>query len=476
MNIRGETLRALAAMDITEPTPIQAEATPRLLAGADVVGQARTGSGKTLAFSIPLVEKCDPELAVVQALVLVPTRELAFQVGSVIEDLSRSHRLRCAFLYGGRDVADQQTLLASGPQVVIGTPGRLLDLLYRGNLRLNDLRFMVVDEADEMFDEGFGPDVDLLLECILHRPQIAMFSATIPDWVQLIASRRLNNPEMVRVETNERPVETVNHKIIEVSDGDKLNALKSLLDGGEDTSVVFCRTKDGVQRLAGQLAASGYRVASLRGNMMQTERERVMRAFRRGEPPTLVATNVAARGLDIAHISRVINYDLPDSLELLTHRLGRTGRMGRAGEAMTFVTPRDRKRWAGMQGRLGLHVTREQWSGAARSAANKRPAPPSTASRAVISGEKENRARSRNGTSARFEKPSTRRTPPRIEQAASTSGSRRQPESRDSESRRTEYRQAECAGCGTQVRVSWVPTAARPAYCSSCREVVSVAV
>ena len=166
MKIRQETLGALTAMGVVEPTPIQSEATPHLLAGRDVVGQARTGSGKTLAFSIPLVELCDPDLAAVQALVLVPTRELAFQVGSVIEDLSREHRLRCAFLYGGRDVADQQTLLASGPQVVIGTPGRLLDLLFRGNLRLNELRFMVIDEADEMFDEGFGPDVDQLLDCI----------------------------------------------------------------------------------------------------------------------------------------------------------------------------------------------------------------------------------------------------------------------------------------------------------------------
>src|SRR5579884_240138 len=361
MKLRRETLEALARMGVTEPTPIQAQATPLLLEGADVIGQAQTGSGKTLAFSIPIVERCDPGEAVVQAMVLVPTRELAFQVGSVIESLSVGHRLRCAFLYGGRDVSDQQALLASGPQVVIGTPGRLLDLLFRGNLRLNELRFLVIDEADEMFDEGFGPDVDQLLECILKKPQVALFSATIPKWVEDIARRRLTDQVMVRIEAESRPVESVEHTVIEVPEQQKLQALESLLDDVEGSVVVFCRTKDRVERLAGQLLSLGHRVASLRGNMSQPERERVMRAFRIGRHPVLVATNVAARGLDVSHIGRVVNYDLPDSPDLLTHRLGRTGRMGRSGEAVTLVTPREQKRWEAMRAGLRLQVQQRPW-------------------------------------------------------------------------------------------------------------------
>jgi ATP-dependent RNA helicase DeaD len=442
MNVRPETLAALSAMGVTEPTPIQSEATPELLKGRDVIGQAQTGSGKTLAFSIPLVELCDPELAAVQAMVVVPTRELAFQVGSVIESLSKGHRLRCAFLYGGRDVADQQALLASGPHVVIGTPGRLLDLLYRGSLRLNELRFLVIDEADEMFDEGFGPDVDQIFDCILQKTQVALFSATIPAWVQGITAKRLHNPAIVKIQTESRPVDSVEHKVIEVADSDKLELLDELLrlDG---TSVVFCRTKDGVERLANQLSARRFVVASLRGNMSQPDRERVMRAFRQGHPRTLVATNVAARGLDVTHIARVINYDLPDSPELLTHRVGRTGRMGRSGEAFTFVTPRDRKRWAAMTVRLNLKLAVEQW----------------TSSRKVET------------------KPEPSRTRPEARVATARVPHSERPQRPRQE--RTDIRpmvDASCEGCGDPVRVPFAPSAIRPAYCKECRELVSIAV
>ncbi len=449
MNIRGETLEALRAMGVVDPTPIQTEATPHLLAGADVVGQARTGSGKTLAFSIPIVERCDPDLPVVQALVLVPTRELAFQVGSVIEDLSRGHRLRCAFLYGGRDVSDQQTLLSSGPHVVIGTPGRLLDLLYRGNLRLNELRMLIIDEADEMFDEGFGPDVDQLLECILNKPQVALFSATIPQWVESIAGRRLTDPIMVRIETEAGPVDSVEHTVLEVSDSKKLDALKSLLDDVDGSAVVFCRTKDGVERLAGQLLAGGYQVASLRGNMTQPERERVMRAFRVGRPRILVATNVAARGLDVAHIGRVINFDLPDSPELLTHRLGRTGRMGRAGEAMTLVTPRDQKRWETMRGRLGLRVQARAWQPKSDKELH-----------APVKTERQPDRR-----------PSTKSPGPRPLQPVRAAAPKRKAEEPAGETMHS----VECEGCGVPVQVPFVPTPERAAYCRECRELVSVA-
>lgn len=487
MNIRQETLEALAAMGVLEPTPIQSEATPHLLAGRDVIGQARTGSGKTLAFSIPLVEVCDPDVAVVQALVLVPTRELAFQVGSVIEDLSRKHRLRCAFLYGGRDVADQQTLLASGPQVVIGTPGRLLDLLFRGNLRLNELRFMVIDEADEMFDEGFGPDVDQLLDCILQRPQMALFSATIPKWVESIAQRKLKEAVTVRIDPGKGPIESVEHTVISVPDGQKIAALCELLDDADGSSVVFCRTKDGVERLTAQLSAAGYVVAGLRGNMTQPERERVMRGFRIGKPDILVATNVAARGLDVANIGRVINFDLPDSPELLTHRLGRAGRMGRAGEAMTLVTPRDRKRWVSMQARLGSKLNERRWEpgrsdqkpAGEKKERGSRPAEPAAKRSARV---RPSRVPSQNASANGHGYVGNGRTvaengrhhagrPPKKMHATSSNG-RQSTNGRKS----TAWYETVCDGCGTSTRVPYEPTPQRAAYCRECYELVSTAV
>ena len=491
MNVRRETLAALAAIGITDPTPIQAEATPHLLAGRDVIGQAQTGSGKTLAFSIPLVELCDPEQSVTQALVIVPTRELAFQVGSVVETLSGEHRLRCAFLYGGRDVADQQTLLTTGPQVVIGTPGRLLDLLFRGSLRLNDLRFLVVDEADEMFDEGFGPDVDQLLDCIMRKPQMALFSATIPPWVQEITARRLKDPVVIHADGDAKPVESVEHSVVEVPEGRKVAALEELLKQ-EGTSVVFCRTKDGVERLASQLGRDGFVVASLRGNMTQPDRERVMRAFRKGKPDILVATNVAARGLDVAHIARVVNYDLPDSAELLTHRIGRTGRMGRSGEAITLLGPRERKRWLVMEARLDLSLKVIHWApGLWKKAAAKSSNGVRLGQEPVVAAAPAQTDRllpTRNGNGAKNGRSTTPSNGNRAAANGHTSvptrsgsapvGSRRSSGRPKPEASRPEAHGnlAVCDGCGDPVRVPWTPTPSRPAYCRDCRELVSVAV
>lgn len=466
MKVRPQTLKALRAMEVVEPTPIQAEATPHLLEGRDVIGQARTGSGKTLAFSIPLVEMCDPRVAAVQAMVVVPTRELAFQVGSVIESLSRGHRLRCAFLYGGRDVSDQQTLLASGPQVVIGTPGRIIDLLYRGNLRLNALRFLVIDEADEMFDEGFGPDVDQLIDCILQKPQVALFSATIPKWVQDITARRLTDPAIVRIAGDTGPVETVEHRVIEVPEGQKVRALEELLRL-PGTAVVFCRTKDGVERLARSLVSDGFDVANLRGNMSQPDRERVIRSFRIGRPRILVATNVAARGLDISHIARVINYDVPDSPELLTHRLGRTGRMGRAGEAMTLISPRDRKRWLAIASRLNLKPASEQWT------PGRAPSPATQASSGLPSGAKTPRPESQiaNRSSSRTGSSTARPAP----QPASRMSARPDPRPGMAAGPAEPAWAGDCEGCGESIRLPYHPSPSRPAYCRECRSLVSVA-
>lgn len=476
MGLRPETLAVLARMDVVEPTPIQAAATPELLAGRDVIGQARTGSGKTLAFAAPLVERCDARIAAVQGLVLVPTRELALQVGEVLDQLAAAYGLRCAFLYGGRDVGDQQVLLTTGPQIVVGTPGRLLDLLYRGNLRLNQLRFLVIDEADEMLDEGFGPDVEQVLDCILHKPQVALFSATIPAWVEAIAQHRLSEPVMIRVDVGRQPIETVAHVAIEVPAQHKFAALCELVGGPDAGSVVvFCRTKTGVERLGGQLGQAGYSVLALQGNLTQRERERIMRSFRDGRARILVATNVAARGLDVARVRRVINYDLPDSPELLTHRLGRTGRMGRAGEAITLVTAADQRRWASMQRALGIAVDYQRWvPGSSR--AGGEPAA-STSSRDGGSVRRPQR-----NMVERAASPATSSSAPLgpggtgLPEACPPPHSARRSRPTRPGSRGTPRTQrVDCEGCGVPTEVPYEPTPARPAYCRECRELVSTA-
>jgi len=304
-----------------------------------------------------------------------------------------------------------------------------------------------------MFDEGFGPDVDQLFDCILQRTQVALFSATIPEWVQKMTARHLHDPVIVKMEVNAQPVDTVNHRVIDVPEGKKVEVLEELLrlDG---TCVVFCRTKDGVERLANSLSSHRFDVASLRGNMNQPDRERVMRAFRVGRPRILVATNVAARGLDVSHIARVINYDLPDSPELLTHRLGRTGRMGRSGEAVTLVGPRERKRWAAMSERLKLTVVPERWTGPVESAARPTPEPrqPSPETR------KPRSASMFNGQNGGGNRPDSSRRPSRgrLDQRPLVAAS--------------------CEGCGAAVKVPFTPTAIRPAYCKECRDLVSIAV
>jgi ATP-dependent RNA helicase DeaD len=408
---------------VTEPSPIQAAAIPELMAGRDVVGQARTGSGKTLAFSLPLLSICDPALSGAQALILVPTRELAGQVARVIDRLIPSMGLRAAQIYGGRDMSDQIQLLNTGPQIIIGTPGRVLDHLYRGTLSLRDIRIMVLDEADQMLDQGFGPDVDRILDCAPEVPQMALFSATLPQWVHDIIQHRLHDPAIITVDST-RPVESVEHTVIEVPQSHKIDALAELLDErGHGTVVIFARTKIGVEKLDRQLRERGYQVASLQGNLGQAQRERVLRGFRRGNPPILVATNVAARGLDITSIEQVINFDLPESAELLTHRLGRTGRMGRHGTAVTLVAPSDAGKFRAIERELGLKIRRERWG-------------------------------------------STPETKPAEETAAperrSTAGNRRR-----ARGARPQH-QAVCASCKKETTIPFQPSPGRDVYCNDC--------
>jgi ATP-dependent RNA helicase DeaD len=361
-DLRPALHATLAAQGLVTPTPIQARAIPALLAGRDVLGQARTGSGKTLAFVLPLVERADPELHAAQALVLVPTRELAIQVASVVAPLAGRRRLRHTLLYGGRSLAPEQRALQSA-QVVIGTPGRTLDHLRQGTLSLDRLSLFVLDEADEMLDRGFAPDVERIIAHTPQSRQTALFSATLPAWVSRIAERHVRNPVTIRVDADTPAPPEIEHVVYDIESGAKLNALRTLLDGrGQEAVIIFGRTKHGVKKLAQRLEALGYPAAALQGNLSQNARERVMASFRSGAVPILLATNVAARGLDVPEVGQVINYELPESAEWLTHRVGRTGRMGRAGRAVTFLTAEDAPKWRQFEKVLGRRLERRAWA------------------------------------------------------------------------------------------------------------------
>jgi ATP-dependent RNA helicase DeaD len=357
-NLQPATRAALANMEITEPTPIQVEAIPALLAGNDLVGQSATGSGKTLAYGVPLVERLARDKRVVQALVLLPTRELAVQVHAVLGTLATSRRLTTALLVGGRPYAHQISALRYGSQIVVGTPGRVKDLLDRGNLALSELRVCVLDEADQMLDIGFAPVIEEILTTTPDTRQTALFSATMPDWIAKLEKKFLNNPVKLNAADAQSTIEQIAYKVPQEQ---KMAALCTLLQSAEgESSLIFGRTKYGVEKLGKQLNKLGFTVGTLHGNKSQRAREEVLTAFRRGHVQTLLATNVAARGLDIHGIYQVINYELPESSDLFTHRIGRTGRMGRQGKAITLVAPSDVSRWKVMARSLGQVVALQQ--------------------------------------------------------------------------------------------------------------------
>jgi ATP-dependent RNA helicase DeaD len=357
--LQPTTYAALGLMNIHQPTPVQVESIPALLAGRDLVGQSATGSGKTLAYGIPLVERVARKARVAQALVLVPTRELAVQVNAVLSQLASSRRrLSTALLVGGRPYASQISALRYGAQIVIGTPGRVKDHLQRGSLALDSLRMCVLDEADQMLDIGFAPDVEEILAMTPDMRQVALFSATMPDWVSTLAEKFLKDPLRVVITPADGEQSTIEQIAYQVPQGQKIEALCALLRGAQgERSLVFGRTKYGVERLGEQLNRLGFTVGTLHGNKSQRAREDVLTAFRRGQVQTLLATNVAARGLDIHDVYQVINYELPESSDLFTHRVGRTGRMGRQGKAITLLVPSEFAKWRRMARTLGQTVT-----------------------------------------------------------------------------------------------------------------------
>ena len=361
-------------MDVETPTPIQAAAIPPLLEGRDMIGQAATGSGKTLAFGLPLVQRVDARQPLPGALVITPTRELAQQVAGVLSNLIARTDLRLVTIFGGRSIGPQQEALRKGVQIVVATPGRLVDLLARSSLRLDKIRYLVLDEADEMLDRGFAPDVERILAATPRERQTALFSATTPAWVHGISAKYLREPVVIELGAAEDMELDIDHVVYEIWREDKFAVLCRLLDQPtQGSTLVFGRTKHGVRKLGVRLERLGYTVGVLQGNLSQQQRDRVLRDFRAGKTPILLATNVAARGLDILHIERVINFELPDTHDLFTHRVGRTGRMGRSGRAITLLGPGDLPKWHEIERGLGRKLPRMTPEGEAIAAPATRP-------------------------------------------------------------------------------------------------------
>ena len=334
-------LKALGDMGFEEPSPIQSRTIPLLLEGNDVIGQAQTGTGKTAAFGVPMIERMEPRPKTVQALVMTPTRELAVQVAEELTRIGKYKRVKTVPIYGGQSIDRQIRSLRYGVDIVIGTPGRIIDHIKRGTLHLDQIKTLVLDEADEMLDMGFIEDIEFILSSTPTGRQTLLFSATMPDAIARLAKRYMHDPKMVTVSREQLTVPQIEQYFYEVR-GDKVEGLSRVVDMEEITrAIVFCRTKKGVDELTESLQARGYLAEGIHGDLNQPQRDRVMARFREGQVELLIATDVAARGLDISDVTHVINYDIPQDPESYVHRIGRTGRAGRTGVALTFIHPRE---------------------------------------------------------------------------------------------------------------------------------------
>ncbi len=362
--LHPRVMAGVRASGYTTPTPIQSQAIPRVLEGRDVIGLAQTGTGKTAAFALPLLHRLLPGArGRVRALIISPTRELAEQIYDAFSSLGRSAGLRCTAIYGGVGMEQQIGKLRAGYEIVVACPGRLLDHIWRGTVNLDAVEALVIDEADRMFDMGFLPDIRKIVRCLPAQRQTLMFSATMPADIRKLVMEVLREPVTVQIGQT-RPASTVSHCLYPVQRHLKTSLLARLLKEIPTESVlVFTRTKRAAERVADQLAKDGFRVASLQGNLSQNQRERAMDSFRAGSAKVMVATDIAARGIDVLSISHVVNYDMPDCTDTYTHRIGRTGRVENKGEAFTFVTPEDAEMVRDIEKLLGKPIERRTLAG-----------------------------------------------------------------------------------------------------------------
>ncbi|HVF77295.1 MAG TPA: DEAD/DEAH box helicase [Solirubrobacteraceae bacterium] len=358
LGLSPSTLEALEDVGYEKPSPIQEQAIPPMLQGRDVIGQAQTGSGKTAAFGLPIIEYIDPTEPEVQALVLTPTRELCIQVTQALRAYAQRKGADVVAVFGGAPIRTQQAQLKAGGHIVVGTVGRVLDLISRHSLVLDSCRFVVLDEADEMLDLGFLEDVEKILRLTPNSRQTALFSATMPPPIRKLADNYLYDPEHVKVQSATMTVDSVEQFQVTVKTADKADKLVEVLEAEKpDQAIVFARTKIRTDQLYKKMKDRGFNVKALHGDMSQGSRDGVMLGFKGGRVPILVATDVAARGLDISTVTHVVNFDVPRSPDVYVHRIGRTGRVGRSGRAITFVEPRQEKELEAIERHTGVKVS-----------------------------------------------------------------------------------------------------------------------
>lgn len=342
LGLSDQVIKSVENMGFEETTPIQEKTIPLVMAGRDVIGQAQTGTGKTAAFAIPLVERLGNESGTIGGLVITPTRELAVQVAEELNKIGQFKGIRALPIYGGQDINRQLRALKNKPQIIVGTPGRLMDHMRRRTIRLQEVEMVILDEADEMLNMGFVDDIEAILKDIPGGCQTLLFSATMPRPIQNLAQRFLDNPEFIRIETKEVTLPNTEQIYIEVHEKQKFDVLCRLLDiQSPDSAIIFSRTKRRVDELAEALNKRGYSAEGIHGDLTQSKRDSVLRHFKEKLTEILVATDVAARGLDFSGVTHVYNYDIPQDPEGYVHRIGRTGRAGKAGLATTLVTPRE---------------------------------------------------------------------------------------------------------------------------------------
>jgi ATP-dependent RNA helicase RhlE len=359
LGLSKNVVDGVKAMGYVDPTPIQLRAIPLILAGEDVIGSAQTGTGKTAAFALPILSKLDHSTAKLRALVLEPTRELAAQVETAFRDFARFSNIRVGVVYGGVGYGKQMQDLKQGVDVLVATPGRLLDHIQRGTCRLDTVEYLVLDEADRMLDMGFMPDVRRILQRLPRQRHNSLFSATIPPEISSLIQFAMRHPKTIEIGTRRSPAEGVKHVIYPVADSQKTDLLRTLLeDVHYDSVIVFCRTKWGADKIGRLLKKNNHSVAVLHSNRTQREREAALRGFRDGRYEVLVATDIAARGLDVPEVSHVINYDVPQHPEDYVHRIGRTARADAKGDAFTLMTAEDQKHVAAIERFIAKKIER----------------------------------------------------------------------------------------------------------------------